>query len=100
MPPKDSSHRSHRSRRLAPLGLIVVALLVALPIAASTGSGPQTKRVAKVVESSDGGPVLANLRGRTLYSLSVEKHGRFICTAGCLSIWHPLVVPKGVKPTG
>jgi predicted lipoprotein with Yx(FWY)xxD motif len=54
----------------------------------------------KIAALSDGSSVLANLRGRTLYSLSVEKHGKFICGAGCLSIWHPLVVAKGVKPTG
>ena len=58
-----------------------------------------TKRVVKVEETAKGS-LLANLKGRTLYSLSVEKHGKFICTGGCLSIWHPLVVPKGVKPVG
>ena len=55
----------------------------------------------KIAKLSEGSPVLANLRGRTLYSLSVEKHGKFICTGGCLSISrYPLVVPKGVRPTG
>ena len=62
-------------------------------------SSASTKRVVKL-EESEAGSLLANLKGRTLYSLSVEKHGKFICTGGCLSIWHPLVVPKGVKPTG
>jgi predicted lipoprotein with Yx(FWY)xxD motif len=61
--------------------------------------GP-TKRVVKLEESKQGDSVLANLRGRTLYSNSAEKHGKFICTGGCLSVWHPLVVPKGVRPTG
>ena len=32
---------------------------------------------------------------------SAERRGRFICTnSACLSVWHPLVVAKGVKPTG
>jgi predicted lipoprotein with Yx(FWY)xxD motif len=33
--------------------------------------------------------------------LSVERRGRFICTdASCLSFWTPLVVAKGMTPTG
>jgi predicted lipoprotein with Yx(FWY)xxD motif len=47
-----------------------------------------------------GRTVLTNRRGLTLYSLSVETHGRFICKGSCLSVWHPLVVRAGVKPTG
>jgi predicted lipoprotein with Yx(FWY)xxD motif len=74
--------------------------LLAFAVAGGIGGTTPTKRVVKVAALSDGSSVLANLRGRTLYSLSVEKHGKFICTAGCLSIWHPLVVPKGVRPTG
>ncbi|HZT45543.1 MAG TPA: hypothetical protein VFA24_05125 [Gaiellaceae bacterium] len=45
--------------------------------------------------------VLVNAAGHTLYNLSVERKGRFICTNGtCLSLWHPLLVAKGTKPTG
>ncbi|HSR94470.1 MAG TPA: hypothetical protein VLK56_06345, partial [Solirubrobacterales bacterium] len=44
--------------------------------------------------------VLTANNGLTLYSLSVEKHGNFICKGSCLKDWHPLVVAKGVKPTG
>ena len=44
--------------------------------------------------------VLVNRNGLTLYSLSVEQRGRFICTGSCLSLWTPLVVPKGTTPTG
>jgi predicted lipoprotein with Yx(FWY)xxD motif len=45
--------------------------------------------------------VLVNPNGRTLYNLSVERRGRFICSNNaCLSLWHPLVVPKGAKPFG
>ena len=44
---------------------------------------------------------MVNLRGLTLYSLSAERHGRFICTnSACLAVWKPLVVKAGVKPTG
>ena len=44
--------------------------------------------------------VLVNRKGLTLYSLSVEQRGRFICTGSCLSLWTPLVVAKGTTPTG
>ncbi len=87
-------------RRLTGLAAVALVGLLAFSVAGGVGGTTPTKRVVKVAALSDGTPVLANLRGRTLYSLSVEKHGKFICTAGCLSIWHPLVVAKGVRPTG
>jgi predicted lipoprotein with Yx(FWY)xxD motif len=81
--------------RFALTGLALAAL--ALPATA----GAATKRVAKEgTVASLGKTVLTNNSGRTLYSLSVEKHGKFICTGGCLGTWHPLVVPAGTKPTG
>jgi predicted lipoprotein with Yx(FWY)xxD motif len=45
--------------------------------------------------------ILVNSSGRTLYHLSVEHKGHFICTdKTCLSFWHPLLAPKETKPTG
>ncbi|HVO55766.1 MAG TPA: hypothetical protein VMT37_15250 [Solirubrobacterales bacterium] len=80
---------------------LVVALAAALagPALATT---PTTKVVAKEGSvTSLGKTVLTTTKGHTLYSLSAEKKGRFICTdPGCLSAWKPLVVPKGVKPKG
>ena len=39
---------------------------------------------------------LVNQSGMTLYSLSAEKNGRFICTnSACLKLWHPVVAPSG-----
>jgi predicted lipoprotein with Yx(FWY)xxD motif len=87
-------------RRLTGLAALALVGLLAFSVAGGVGGTTPTKRVVKVGTLSDGTSVLANLRGRTLYSLSVEKHGKFICTGGCLSIWHPLVVAKGVRPTG
>jgi predicted lipoprotein with Yx(FWY)xxD motif len=64
-----------------------------------TGSGP--KRVAKD-RTVKGRTLLTTTGGRTLYTLSVEKHGKFVCTAesGCTGIWHPLTVAAGVMPQG
>jgi predicted lipoprotein with Yx(FWY)xxD motif len=63
------------------------------------GSGP--KQVAKT-RRDKGRTMLTTTSGRTLYSLSAERHGRFICTAtaGCTSIWHPLTIAPGVVPEG
>jgi len=63
------------------------------------GSGP--KRVAKT-RSVKGRTLLTTTAGRTLYTLSVEKHGKFVCTkaSGCLALWHPLMVPAGATLTG
>jgi predicted lipoprotein with Yx(FWY)xxD motif len=59
-------------------------------------------RVVKQAESKKlGHKILTNKQGRTLYSLSAEKNGRFICAeSACLMLWKPLTVPAGVKPVG
>lgn len=44
--------------------------------------------------------VLTTTKGLTLYFLHEERNGKFICKGTCLSVWHPLVVRAGTKPTG
>jgi predicted lipoprotein with Yx(FWY)xxD motif len=79
------------------LGAAIVCLFAASPVGAAT----QTKRVAKEAENTTlGKTVLATTKGRTLYSLSAESNGKFVCSGGCLSVWRPLLVPAAVKPTG
>lgn len=83
--------------RIALLALFALALVVAGEAVASQA----TKRVAKEAENATlGHTILTTTKGKTLYSLSVETHGKFICTGGCLSTWRPLTVAAGVKPTG
>lgn len=67
---------------------------------ATEGGG--TMRVVKETQSKElGHKILTNKRGRTLYSLSAEKNGKFICDeSACLTLWKPLTVPAGVKPLG
>jgi predicted lipoprotein with Yx(FWY)xxD motif len=37
----------------------------------------------------------------TLYHLSGEQNGKFICTSSaCVGVWHPLSVSAGSSPTG
>jgi predicted lipoprotein with Yx(FWY)xxD motif len=83
------------SIRLALLAMAATALLAPLAVQAATKSVVKESENASLEET-----VLTTNKGKTLYSLSVEKNGKFICTGGCLSLWKPLVVPKGVKPKG
>jgi predicted lipoprotein with Yx(FWY)xxD motif len=83
--------------RIALLAITAVVLSLATGAMASQAS----KQVVKEAENSTlGRIVLTTNKGHTLYSLSVERKGRFVCTGTCLSSWTPLLVPKGVKPKG
>ena len=85
-------------RTVLPVAFVVLTGLLA---AAPAGAAQPTKTVAKQVQNADlGKTVLATTKGRTLYSLSAETNGRFICKGSCLSTWRPLLVPDGVKPKG
>jgi predicted lipoprotein with Yx(FWY)xxD motif len=73
--------------------------------AASTQPAAQTSSSsssAVVVNSASNslGTILVDSQGMTLYHLSGEVNGKFICTGSCLSVWHPLTVPAGSEPSG
>lgn len=73
------------------------ALLAALAVGVAVAVG--ATRVHVVSTAANGTLIAGN--GHTLYSLSAEQHGKFICTdKTCLSFWHPLVVKKGSTPSG
>lgn len=44
--------------------------------------------------------ILVNSQGMTLYHLSGETSGKFICTSSCVAVWHPLAASSGSKPSG
>jgi predicted lipoprotein with Yx(FWY)xxD motif len=80
---------------------LVVAALAALAAPSASAAGQASKKVAKQAQNATlGKTILTTTKGRTLYSLSAESGGKFICTASCLSVWRPLTVPDGVKPKG
>lgn len=80
---------------------LLTTALVTLLLPAVAGAGTAGKRVAKEADNATlGHTVLVTTKGRTLYSLSAETKGRFICTGACASTWRPLVIADGVKPTG
>lgn len=83
--------------RIALLTMVALALVFATEAASARSS----KRVVKEMENATlGHTVLTTLKGKTLYSLSVETKGGFTCTGTCLASWTPLLVPNGVKPKG
>lgn len=77
-------------------GAVSACLIVAATAAGASGQLVRTAQNAHLNAT-----VLVAPNGHTLYDLSVERRGRFICTTKtCLSFWHPLVIAKGTKPTG
>jgi predicted lipoprotein with Yx(FWY)xxD motif len=72
----------------------------------STGAATQaangTSATVKTATSSTlGGTILVDAQGMTLYHLSAEQGGKFICaTTACTQIWHPLTVQAGSSPSG
>jgi predicted lipoprotein with Yx(FWY)xxD motif len=70
----------------------------------SASSSSQPSAAAAVVKTASnttiGATVLTNAQGMTLYSLSAERGGKFICTStSCTQVWHPLVATAGT-PSG
>lgn len=69
----------------------------AQPATQTTGSAGATVKTA----SSSLGTILVDAQGMTLYHLSGEQNGKFICTnAACTGIWHPLTISAGSTPSG
>ena len=96
------------------IGLVAAVALAAgcgsMSAADTNGGGGSANTTVRSAHSSQlGTSVLVNDKGMTLYTLSAERGGHFICTkssmipggsASCLSLWHPLTVAKGSMPTG
>jgi predicted lipoprotein with Yx(FWY)xxD motif len=79
------------------IGMLPLAGVAAASVLSGTSASARTVKTGHVL----GKTVLVTPKGMTLYSLSAETRGRFICTdKTCLSLWHPLVVKRGTRPTG
>jgi predicted lipoprotein with Yx(FWY)xxD motif len=71
----------------------------AVPAPSNSGGGTAVVKTASV--SSLGGSVLVDAQGLTLYHLSGEQNGKWICTsAACVKVWHPLAAPSSGAPSG
>ena len=92
-----------------PRNVLAAAAVLALAVAAffflAHSGGARASSSAPVVRTAKssalGKTILVTSKGLSLYALSVERKGRFICTdKQCLSFWKPLLAPMGEKPTG
>jgi predicted lipoprotein with Yx(FWY)xxD motif len=101
-----------------PVKLAVPSILAASLLLAACGSSssnttnattsasnakPASSSSAVVVKTAPSslGTILVDSNGMTLYHLSAEKGGKFICTnSACTGIWHPLTVTAGSTPGG
>jgi predicted lipoprotein with Yx(FWY)xxD motif len=88
-------------RRRAWTGALVAvtSLSLTMVLAPAASAHPaakgKTAMVVEVVNRAPFGPMLATVRGASLYTTPTS------CTGGCLGIWPPLLMPKGKKiPTG
>ena len=81
---------------------IAAALSVTLLLVTRSGNASGGTPLVKTSHNATlGKTILVTRSGLTLYSLSAERHGRFICTtSACIALWKPLVIAKGVTPTG
>jgi predicted lipoprotein with Yx(FWY)xxD motif len=90
--------------RLRPLAAVLLATALACVAALGTLAAPAFARHSVHVHAARnatlGKRIVVTASGRTLYTLSAEVHGRFICTRSCLGTWHPLKVPAGGKVEG
>ena len=69
--------------------------------ASQAGGGSGTALVRTSSVSSLSATVLVDSHGLTLYHLSGEQNGKWICTsAGCVKAWHPLVAAGSGAPSG
>jgi predicted lipoprotein with Yx(FWY)xxD motif len=97
------------------LPAIAVSLLIAAcgssssstasPAASAQPAAQRTGRPSSVVlvktAASSLGTVLVDSQGMTLYHLSGEQNGKFICTSSaCVGVWHPLIAPASGAPSG
>jgi predicted lipoprotein with Yx(FWY)xxD motif len=72
------------------------------PAATVSQSSPATTAVVKTASNGNlHATVLTNDNGMTLYTLSGEGNGKFICTSSaCLHVWHPLTASASGTPSG
>jgi predicted lipoprotein with Yx(FWY)xxD motif len=69
------------------------------PAPASSGSTASLVKTAS--NATLGATILVNAQGMTLYRLSGEQNGKWICTsAACVQVWHPLTGSAGATLTG
>jgi predicted lipoprotein with Yx(FWY)xxD motif len=105
-----SLHIGTRARAALAVASIALAAACGSGSGGTTTSTHQTSGIVGTARNATlGSTVLVNHQGRTLYTLSAERNGHFICTATekipgssqmCLQLWKPLLVKGAVKAAG
>lgn len=93
-------HFHHRTRRSPRSFAALLALVAGMTVLAAPALAKHSVHVHTAQNAKLGKKIVVTASGRTLYTLSAEVHGKFICTKACLSSWHPLKVPAGGKVEG
>jgi predicted lipoprotein with Yx(FWY)xxD motif len=100
MHPIRSRTKARPARGIAVLALAAVLAVSAVAVPMALAHGSKTV-VGEARPPSLHKTVLTNIKGLTLYSLSAERNGRFICTSrSCTATWFPLIVARGTTPKG
>lgn len=105
MQPLRSISASARPRQLVVAGFLAMAVALGALAASvvapgATAKAPATLKVSTAQNAALGKRILVTTSGRTLYALSAETRGRFICTGTCTADWPPLTLGRGVQPSG
>jgi predicted lipoprotein with Yx(FWY)xxD motif len=87
--------------RSGPWAALATATLLSLSIAlpAHATGAHKTGPLVRTAQNATLGAILTAPNGRTLYTFSKDKNGRFGCSGSCLQFWFPLTVPNGASVT-
>jgi predicted lipoprotein with Yx(FWY)xxD motif len=94
---------------LAPFAVLAFAGLAiavsgcggAASVGGSSTTSSSSSGMTVAVKHVDGlGDVLVDSKGDALYSPQQEANGMILCDGSCTSIWVPLTLAAGAKPTG
>jgi predicted lipoprotein with Yx(FWY)xxD motif len=89
----------HRWSLWARPTLAVAATVAMASLFFATAATAQTQAkspvVVKAATRGSFGSILVNASGGTLYRDSMDKPNKRTCTGSCLTVWPPLVLPKG-----
>jgi predicted lipoprotein with Yx(FWY)xxD motif len=93
------------NRRVFTTALTALAAAATLAASSLAATAPRTRTPTKHVVAARQNAllerkVLTTTQGLTLYSLKIERNGKFACVSTCLAEWHPLLIGAGTKPTG
>jgi len=103
-PTHPTSSSAPATLRARPAAFLAIAIALVCAAALTALAVPAFAKTTVHVHTAQNATlhkrVVVTASGRTLYTLSAEVHGKFICTGSCLSSWRPLKVPAGGAVAG